>query len=144
MIFLPLAGCSGIFGSGGGESEPASVHRLLVENHTPENHTVHLQLLDTGEVSYWRSVKVPVTNADGEIITGTKLAPGFPQPPGEYTLLARLDDKSNWRDIDYSTTSVPGDACFEIVVTVEDSTTLGFLSSIDEAVCDKRSAPSEN
>jgi len=133
-----------MLGDGGNDSEPASVHRLLIENRTPENHTVHLQLLDSGEVSYWRSVEVPVTDADSDIVTGVKLAPGFPQPPGEYTLLARLDDNSDWRHIDYSNTSVPEDACFEIVVTVEDSTTLGFLSSTDVAVCGKQSAPSEN
>lgn len=145
-----LAGCSSALGS---DTEPASIHRLLVENHTTAEHTVHLQLLDGGEVSYWCSVRVPVTadepvieahdeEENDVVITGTKLAPGFPLAAGEYTLLARLDADADWRRVDFTDVSVLDGTCLEIVVTIEDETTLGFLQSVDEAVCGKQSAPS--
>jgi len=130
------AGCAGVLGS---DARAASVHRLLVENRTGSPHTVHLQLLDDGDLAYWRSVDVPVSTPEADVVTGTALAPGFPTGSGQFTLRARLDDEPDWRRIDFGDTSVPDGACFELVVTVEDSDTLGFLSSVDEAVCDKPS-----
>jgi hypothetical protein len=130
-----FAGCSGVLG-GSPDPSPEPIHSLLVENWTASEHTVHLQLLDAGELSYWRSVDVPVTDSDSETITGVKYSPGFPRPPGEYAVRARLDDHTDWKRSDFTDVSVPEEACFEISVQVLDGETLQFMKTTDAAACE--------
>jgi len=136
-----LAGCASVLGSEK-DTPTAPIYRLTVANETQAPQTVHLQLLDGEDLVYWRAVTVGAPNPDA-FTTGIALAPGFPLEPGSYTLRARLDGREEWRTLEYTDVTVDDDQCFGIVVNVVSATQLGFLSSVDAAVCGSQQTPHE-
>lgn len=92
-------GAAGCLGSDRQSSTASRLAEVGAVNHTPNQQTAHVMILDGDEPVYWQSRQVSA--ADGDSLGGARFD-GLPTEPEQYVVHARIDSQSasGWERFD--------------------------------------------
>jgi hypothetical protein len=135
LAAVATAGCIGSPGGGGGDGSTARLARLSVKNEDAREHTVHVIVKRGGDIVHWSSHALASTS--GSEPSRENVSCTWGDDDGQFEILARLDDATEWRS-----TVVDDQAdCYQASVEVDGDGALGvwFMADCnipDSETCD--------
>ena len=113
-----------------GTQEGFRINSVTLENQDKEPHVFHVIILDDDEVVKWTARKLGPASEDDTLHAETYSLSDFPDQSGQYSIFARIDDKSAVRRFNGAELSNDVD-CINVEIQVDVRKNVSVLHSTD-------------